>query len=316
MAPDDRLQVAQELTVTRLGGLIGAQVDGVDLDEDLTPEVECQLREALARHQVLVFRGGRDVSAQAQRRLAAVFGELQPPAPCSFLDADIAPAGLDRGASNSAAASTQAAAPGSYLLREDLQELGIEGEFDGWHNHSTFAPWISRVDVLRADATLPVGGDACFSSLRAAYDELSPAMQGWLEGLEALHIAPEGYRKNLRLDAFGPDAEARFEAQFPPRQWPLVIAHPETDRKILFVNPACMVHVAGLKRAESHSLIRFLCHHVASVSFIYRHHWQPGDIVVRDVVSTLHRMPEGYSARDRWLSRVAAGQVVPDAHTG
>jgi taurine dioxygenase len=175
---------------------------------------------------------------------------------------------------------------------------------------------VRRRVVLDMDSTeVPVygHGDTCFSNLCAAYDALSPMMQRWLEGVEAVHIVPEGYKESINLSSYGPDAEARFDAEFPPRRWPLVIAHPETGRKALFVNPGYMVHIVGLKRAESHALIRFLCHHVALASFVYRHHWQPGDLVVWDELSALHRAPDDYAPHDRKVVRVTAGRVVPTA---
>jgi taurine dioxygenase len=136
-------------------------------------------------------------------------------------------------------------------------------------------------------------------------------MQGWLAGASAIHIVPEGFKEGINLDRYGPDADARFDAEFPPREWPLVIRHPETGRKALFVNPGYVVHIVGLKRAESHALLRFLCHHVASTSFTYRHHWRPGDLVLWDEVTALHRAPDDFAPHDRKVVRVTAGRATP-----
>ena len=165
--------------------------------------------------------------------------------------------------------------------------------------------------VLRAEVISPVGGDTGFASLCAAYDALSPMMQAWLEQARAVHIVPAGYKEGIGLDSYGPDAEERFDAEFPPREWPLVIAHPETGRKALFINPSYTVHIVGLKRAESHAILRFLSRHVASASFVYRHHWRPGDLVLWDEVTALHRAPDDFAPHDRKVVRVTAGRCVP-----
>ena len=191
--------------------------------------------------------------------------------------------------------------------------LGIAGEFDGWHSDSTFTPWLPRVAVLRAETIPPVGGDTAFASLCAAYDALSPKMQDWLAGASSIHIIPEGFKEGINVWQYGPDAEARFDAEYQPREWPLVIAHPETGRKALFVNPGYSAHIVGLERAESHAMLRFLCRHVASSSFVYSHHWRPGDLVLWDEMMALHRAPNDFGDHPRKVVRVTAGRVVPTA---
>jgi taurine dioxygenase len=197
------------------------------------------------------------------------------------------------------------------LRHQQLQNIGIAGEFDGWHSDSTFTPWFHRAAVLRSPVIAPIGGDTGFASLCAAYDALSPLMQEWLGGLSAVHMMPVGLKEGISIGEYGPDAEARFDAAFPPREWPLVIDHPETGRKVLFVNPSDCVHIVGLKRAESHALLRFLCRHVMSSSFVYRHHWRPGDLVLWDELSVLHRAPDDFAPHDREVVRLTAGRVVP-----
>jgi taurine dioxygenase len=167
--------------------------------------------------------------------------------------------------------------------------------------------------VLRAEVIPPIGGDTCFASLSAAYDALSPMMQAWLAEAKAVYLVPDGFKEGINIHQYGPDAEARFDAEYPPREWPLVIRHPETGRKALFIVPGYVAHVVGLKRPESHALIRFLCRHVASASFVYRHHWHPGDLVVWDEVMALHRAPDDFAPHHRKVVRVTAGRQVPTA---
>jgi taurine dioxygenase len=167
--------------------------------------------------------------------------------------------------------------------------------------------------VLRAEIIPPVGGDTSFSSLCAAYDGLSPTMQQWLRTLQAIHVAPPYYKAAINIWEYGDGAEERFDEAFPPREHPVVIRHPETDRLALFVNPSYTVQVVGLTRPESEAVLRFLYTHIASTSFVYRHHWSDNDLVVWDELTALHRAPTDFGPHNRKVVRVTAGQTVPTA---
>ncbi len=309
-------RLAKSLKIAPLTGLIGAQVEGVDLSRDIPDDVAEQIRQAFNAHLVLVFRDQGGGGPEEQHRLAALFGEPQPLAVFQFLGAMQASIAFNPGSriaqSQDASAPKQAAA----IHRKDLQSLGIAGEFDGWHSDASFTPWLPRVAVLRAEVIPPVGGDTGFASLCAAYDALSPKMKDWLEDASSIHIIPEGFKEGINVWQYGPDAEARFDAEYQPREWPLVIAHPETGRKALFVNPGYSAHIVGLERAESHAMLRFLCRHVASSSFVYSHHWRPGDLVLWDEMMALHRAPTDFGTHARKVVRVTAGRVVPTAGGG
>ena len=301
------------IRVTPLSGAIGAEVAGVDLTRDVPEDVADAIRRAFSEHFVLVFRSEGKASPEAQLRLAGLFGEPQPLEVFQFLGRQQASITFEPG--SKIAATKDAAAPekAEPIRWEALQNIGLAGDFDGWHIDSSFTHWIPRVAVLRAEAISPVGGDTGFASLCAAYDGLSPMMQEWLAGARAVHHIPPGFKEGIGLSRYGDDAEARFDAEFPPREWPMVIAHPETGRKALFINPGYTVHICGLKRAESHALLRFLSHHVASANYTLRHHWHPGDLVLWDEVTALHRAPDDFAPHERKVVRVTAGRCVPQA---
>lgn len=307
------VSTTRRLQVSPLTGSFAAEVAGIDLRRELEPDLAEEIRRAFAAYGVLVFRGGESVGAEEQNRLAAVFGEPQPLEVFQFLGALSSAISFNPG--SRIAASNDAAAPreSARIARADLQNLGLGGDSDGWHSDSSFTPWLPKAAVLRAEVISPVGGDTCFAGLAAAYDALSPTMQGWLAGLNAVHMVPDGFKEGINIRRYGPDAESKFDAAYPPREWPLVVAHPETGRKALFFVPGYTVHIVGLKRAESHSLLRFLARHVGSAGFVYRHHWRPGDLIVWDEVMTLHRAPDDMGEHPRKVVRVTAGRQVPTA---
>ena len=71
----------------------------------------------------------------------------------------------------------------------------------------------------------------------------------------------------------------------------VVIAHPESGRRALFVNPGYTVHVMGLARSESNAVLSFLFAHIGGADFQYRHHWSPGDLVLWDEVTVRTARP-------------------------
>lgn len=307
--------VAMGVTATPLTGCIGARVSGVNLREPIPEELADGIRDAFWRYFVLVFPSDQ-AGPDEQERLAGLFGEPQPLAIFQFLGALSSSITFDPGSrigkSKDQSAPIPTATRDNAMARE-LRNLGMSGDYDGWHADSSFTPWMPRVAVLRSEVIAPAGGDTGFTSLCAAYDSLSPKMQSVVDDLSAVHVVPAGYKEGINVWQYGPDAEARFDAEYPPREWPLVIAHPETGRRALFVNPAYTVHIMGLKRAESNALLRFLFAHVSSAGFQYRHHWAAGDLVLWDEVTVLHRAPDDFAPHDRKVVRVTAGRCVPTA---
>src|ERR1700756_579100 len=135
------------LSVTRLTGSIAAEVEGADLTRELPHAVAAQIRKAFAEHLVLVFRNLGGATPEAQHRWPAVSGEPQPLAIFQFLGALQASITFDPG--SRIVASKEAAAPkaSAAVAREELQNLGLAGEFDGWHSDSTFTPWLPKAAV-------------------------------------------------------------------------------------------------------------------------------------------------------------------------
>jgi taurine dioxygenase len=301
------------LTLTRLTSNLGARVEGIDLHGDVSREVIEQLREALWTHHVLVF-AEQDIGLEEQSRLMNAFGALEPLPPFKLLGEPNAALAVqtrgggpldDDGQATRRVTFDPRASPGAAAR--------VPSEFQAWHADSTFAPQIVHAASLRPEVIPPVGGDTCFAGLCAAYDALSPLMQQWCENLRAVHDVPSFYRDAIQIWQYGEEAEERFDAAYPPREHPVVIEHPHSRRKALFVNPVYTVRISGVSDKESTHILRFLYDHVATPDFVYRHHWSPGDIVVWDELVVLHLAPVDHEPHARKLVRVTAGLVTPTA---
>jgi taurine dioxygenase len=302
------------ISVTPLTSTIGARVDGIDLREDLREEISEQLRQALWDHHVLVIPN-QEVGLEEQNRLTSCFGQLEPGLPFRFLGEKNTTLAVDLkggGHMDQQGRKTRELTPERRADRADTPPPDY-GEFQDWHTDSSFPSQMYQAASLRAEILPPVGGDTLFGSLCAAYDALSPAMQQFCETLRAVHAPHPTYKTSLHMSQYGEDAEARFDAEFPPREHPMVIEHPHSHRKSLFINPKYVVRIAGMTNKESVSMLRFLYNHIVTPDFVYRHHWSPGDIVVWDELVCVHLAPRDYHPHQRRLVRVTAGLVTPTA---
>jgi len=189
--------------------------------------------------------------------------------------------------------------------------VNFSEEFKGWHTDSTYCPEIAWVTTLRAELLPPVGGGTNWTSMAAAYDALSPAMQAWLETLSAVHSSPRGQREVLKVDEQLEHVREEWDRELTARTHPVVIVHPISGRKVLFVNPGYTIKIHELSNAESANLLRFLWGHCDHPDFIVRHRWSEGDIVVWDQLQTMHMAPSDYLPHERRVVRVTAGLTRP-----
>jgi alpha-ketoglutarate-dependent taurine dioxygenase len=155
-------------------------------------------------------------------------------------------------------------------------------EYEGWHTDSSFTAHVPQAAVLRPEVISPVGGDTSFTSFCAAYEGVSETMRQLLGQLKAIHAMPPGYKEAINLASYGPDTEARFDAQFPPLAHPVVIEHPHSRRRALFVNPSYTVAIEGMTANESTQLLHMIYGHITTSDYVYRHHLAPGDLIVWD----------------------------------
>lgn len=118
------------------------------------------------------------------------------------------------------------------------------------------------------------GGGAFFANMYLAYDVLSDAMKAFLEGLTAIH---DGEPTSLGSYA--------FERQPPPgaSEYPLIVRHPDTGRKALFVNCRFVSHIVQLSPPESAAVIEMLYRVIETNPWITcKVRWMPNAVVFWD----------------------------------
>ena len=287
-----------EIRVTPLTSVLGARVENVPAANLCDSDTIQAIRAALLEHLVLVLPG-QSITAEQQWSFASAFGKPAPHPVSRFFGDEETIVNIDN----------ELIAMPDRELSPQLDNLAEHG---AWHTDYTFNSRIPAFATLRAELVPPVGGDTTWSSMVAAYEALSPVVRGLLEGLDAVHWHGPHFAPNFGVARLhGEDALRRFEEAFPPVEHPMVITHPESGRRSLFVNPSYTVQIPAMTPSESDAILRFLFHHIAKPEFHFRHHWRRDDLVLWDERATLHLAPTDFLPHRRKLVRVAVGSVAP-----
>ncbi len=272
--------VFDTLQVRPVAGALGAEITGVDLAADLADETIAEIRRAFARHQVIFFRD-QQLTPSQQVRLGRRFGPLNiHPYVAGMADH---PEVME-------------------IVKEPEDRVNFGG---GWHSDMSFLPIPSIGSILYAVEVPACGGDTLFASQAAAFEALSPGLQGTLEGLNAVHSAgreysPQGHSAQKRKSM----AIAEAEGAVGEHVHPVVLVHPETGRKALYVNPAFTMRIDGWSARESRPLLEFLFAHSRYEAFTCRFTWAPGSVAFWDNRSVWHFALNDYPGQRRRMRRV------------
>ena len=143
-----------------------------------------------------------------------------------------------------------------------------------------------------------------------AYETLDEATKKEIEGLHAVHSARHvfGSGENTyykTTDAggnrIGNAAAADVLADV---THPVVITHPLSGKKALYVNPAFTVKIVGKSDEASKDLLMRLYAHAMNQENAYRFQWRPGSIAFWDNRSTWHWALNDYHGQRRIMHRI------------
>jgi alpha-ketoglutarate-dependent sulfate ester dioxygenase len=250
--------------VRRLSPTVGAEISGVDLRDELDQSVIDELARALAEYKVLFFRDQPITSAQ-HIAFARRFGDLEihpfiPPNP---------------------------EMPELVRFEKSAEVAGYE---NSWHHDVTWREFPSKAAVLHAIHVPEVGGDTLFSDMSAAYDGLDDMTKEFIDGLDAEHDFMRAFGGQVK-----PEQKDEMRARFPLVVHPVVVTHPVTGRKCLYVNRNFTKRIIGLDTEQSDALLRRLCQQATFPEHQVRMVWRPDSIAMWDNVAVQH-----YASSDYW----------------
>jgi taurine dioxygenase len=276
--------------VNLLCGAGGAEVSGVDASRPIGAEVVAELRRALAAHCVIFLRE-QDLTPEQQKTFARHFGPLAQTPFIKPLDGH----------------------PEMMRIVREAEESKKQNFGGRWHSDMTFSPEPLLGTCLYARESPAVGGDTLWSNQMLAFEALSPALQKVLEGLRVMHSAKRSYGpqgayadddlKSMRIKA--------SEEALKEQAHPCIRTHPESGRKVLFVNWVYAIRFEGMTEEESAPLLDFLNRHSQRPEFQIRFRWRKGSLALWDNRSTQHIAVNDYPGYRRVMDRVTIAGDKP-----
>jgi len=262
---------------------VGAEISGIDLSASLDDTTVVALRAALVDRGVLFFRD-QPITPDQHVAFARRFGHV-PRVPDSMF----------RTHPDNAFVS---------VLENDAERPPT---VNNWHSDYSFAAEPDFASVLHAVVVPPAGGDTLWVGMATAYDGLSDRMKAHLDGLTATHDFMKLYERPVKKPLWQGERGRLMEVarqEFPPVSHPVVRVHPETGRKVLFVNESFTRHIDGLSDGESRALLGYLFDHLKSPEYQVRFRWAPDSLVMWDNRATLHYAVADYHPAHRLMHRV------------
>jgi taurine dioxygenase len=247
-----------QIEVRPIAGSIGAEIHNVDVGQDLDDGTIGDIRKALLDHCVIFFRD-QSIDAEQHKAFTRRFGKIFIHPNYKGMQAD----------------------PEIIQITREPGDKKIVGE--DWHADTTMMPEPPMGAILYAIEVPPYGGDTLFANQCQAYEALSDGMKKLLSGLRAVHsdrlvAGPAANKNAYRATKVREDADWRETVSIHP----VVVTHPETGRKLLYVNHSYTVGFEGMTEAESRPLLDYLLNHGHRPEYTCRFRWEKGSIAFWD----------------------------------
>lgn len=277
----------KEIEVRPLTSALGAEVLGVDLSGQLTNREFDAIHQAFLDHQVIFFRD-QSLTPEQHLAFARKFGEL-----------DIHPFAEGLGDHPEIMPVVKEA--------DDTTKTNFGGI---WHSDVTFYEKPALGSILYGLDIPEIGGDTLWANMYLAYEALSKGLKKTLDGMEAVHSAGRVFGFNSRTTRRIKDGSSKSMTVTPSEEaekeviHPVIRTHPETGRKLLFVNSNFTRRFVGWSEEESLPLLEFLWIHATQPAFTCRFRWRNGSIAFWDNRCTQHLALNDYQGQRREMHRV------------
>lgn len=273
------------MEVRPLSGALGAEILGIDLARPLDAPAVGELRTALGQHGVIVFRD-QDITPEQHIAFARNFGPIN---------------------INRFFRPVEGHPEIAEVRKEPEQTTNIGG---GWHTDHSYDQIPALGSILLARQVPPRGGDTLFACMSKAYETMSDGLKRMLDGLKAVHSSRHvfGAKAVAARDARERLGNADMAVQ--DAIHPVVIRHPISGARTLYVNPGFTTHFEGWTEAESKPVLEMIYAHARRPDFQSRLQWQPGSIAFWDNRATWHYAVNDYHGERRLMHRITVEGVA------
>jgi taurine dioxygenase len=277
------------LVVSRAGGSAGAYVTGLDLSREYGADEVAELREALLDHLVIALPDQAISLDDLERITDALGGRDVTPFVTPLPDRPYV----------------------IRILKEPHEKLNFA---NAWHTDLSYLPEPPSFTILYCLDAPPVGGDTVWANQYMAFETLSKGLRETLLGLDAVHSAGPAYGTGGYLDGVKdkmstPIAPSRDA--FREHTHPAVIAHHETGKPALYLNPVYTQRIAGWTTLESQGLLQHIYRHAVNENFTWRLRWAKGTLAIWDNRATQHFALNDYHGHRREMVRTSVKGSAP-----
>ena len=268
-----------QMEIRPISGALGAEILGVDFAAGVDDATFDRIRTTFHEHGVIVIRD-QDLTPGQHVAAARRFGKINV---------------------NRFFTAVDGHSEVAEVRKEPHQKRNLGNK---WHTDHSYDDAPALGSMIYALEVPPVGGDTMFANMSLAWETLSDGMKDMLSKLEAVHssrhVFGPGYKAN-------PDLADRYcnpEQAVQDAVHPVVIRHPETGRKVLYVNPTFTVRFNGWTEEESRPLLHYLYEHASRPEFSCRVQWREGSLGLWDNRATWHLALNDYPGHRRLMHRV------------
>jgi taurine dioxygenase len=264
-----------------LSDVLGAEIIGLKLADAVSPEIFPSVYQAFLKHQLILFRD-EDLPPETQVRFAQAFGEVQ-----------IHVLNQYHGYGH----------PEIYLLTNLDKNGNPSGSHPDkgtmhWHTDGSWRDRTGLATMMYAEIVPASGGETHFCDMYAAVDWLGDAWRERLKGMKAIHNQDFSRTRRHGEDLLTEEQKAKV----PPVAHPILRTHPETGRLTIFLGDHAE-SIEGMDYDKGRALIEELNTAATPDHLVYRHHWEPGQCVVWDNRSLLHRATNYDTANQKRVMR-------------
>jgi taurine dioxygenase len=265
-----------------LSGALGAEISGIDLKDSSKENYE-RINNLLLEHKVIFFRN-QDITHEEQIALAQNWGPLENHAYVKGLDKH----------------------PEIVRIVKTKEEKNQWGE--NWHTDVSYNVKPTKAVILKSIKIPPVGGDTCFSNMELAWETLDELIKEKIKDKKAIHssLGAEFFIDNYK----GMKGHEKINYDEYSNEHPIVRTHPETGKKILYVNWTYTKKIIGLEKEESDEILKKIFEHQARLDLTCRFNWTENAVAMWDNRSVLHyAIADFYPGRglgyERIMDRIA-----------
>ena len=246
------------MDVKLVSGALGAEIEGIDLKDTSRKNFET-VNKLLLDHKVIFFRD-QNIGAEEQLSLARHFGPLEK---------HVYVKGRDE-------------YPEIVRIIKKPNEKNQWGE--NWHSDVSYNLKPTKAVILRSIKIPPVGGDTMFANMELALETLDESIKQKIEGRKAIHSSLGGAFFVDQYEAM--ESNGNF-AEY-SNEHPIVRTHPETGKKILFVNWTYTKKIVGMEKKESNEILEKIFQHQVRPDLTCRFRWSKNAVVIWDNRSVQH----------------------------